>query len=189
MNNDAKAIVLYYSVSGNTQKVARSIFSTVSEFIESSELVEIKPGLDLPYLDYNLIFLGTPVYHFLPPKPAIAFLESSFGALGGVVPATPEKPDCAAVVFCTYAGGHTGSREAVPCLTYIGQHFEHAGIRVVDHWAVVGAYPPAGEDYNKRGRLGDIAGRPNESDLKEIMGKTFGVMKQLGFIRPAPTDG
>jgi hypothetical protein len=93
-----------------------------------------------------------------------------------------ERPGHAAVVFCTYGGGHTGVREATPTLGYIGQHFEHAGIRVVAEWPVVGEFRKAGEDYNKTGRLGDISGRPNENDLREIAGRTYGVLKQLGLI-------
>ena len=34
----------------------------------------------------------------------------------------------------------------------------------------------------KRGRLGDVSGRPNENDLREIAGKTYGVLKQLALI-------
>jgi hypothetical protein len=183
MADNSRAIVLYSSVTGNTRKVAETIFSTVSEHIKDLEIAELQPDSRVPYYDYDLVFLGVPVHHFLPPKALLPYFEEHFFAeTGKVQPAAPEKPGCAAVVFCTYGGGHTGRREAVPTLSYVAQHFEHAGIRVIDEWAVVGDHPQAGARYNKGGRLGDTSGRPNDNDLRDIAGRTYGVLKQLSLI-------
>ena len=183
MTDKPRILVLYSSITGNTKKVAETIYETASVHIKDTEITELKPDSQIRFYDYNLIFAGTPVHHYLPPKPMIKFFEKHFfDEAGPVLPAAPERPGHAAVVFCTYGGGHTGIREAAPALGYIGQHFEHAGIRVVAEWPVVGEFRKAGADYNKRGRLGDVSGRPNENDLREIAGKTYGVLKQLALI-------
>ena len=183
MTNKPRILILYSSITGNTKKVAETIYETVSAYIEDTELEELEPDSQIRYYDYDLIFAGTPVHHYLPPKPMIKiFEEHFFDETGPVLPAAPERPGHAAVVFCTFGGGHTGFREAAPTLGYIGQHFELAGIRVVAEWPVVGEFRQAGADYNKSGRLGDVSGRPNENDLQEIAGKTYGVLKQLALI-------
>jgi hypothetical protein len=85
-------------------------------------------------------------------------------------------------MFCTYGGGHTGVREAMPCLLYMQQIFEHAGIRVVEEWPVVGDFKQSSEEYNTTGRLGDIRGRPNESDLADIAGRTAGILRRMRYM-------
>jgi hypothetical protein len=96
------------------------------------------------------------------------------------LPAAPEKPGHFAVMFCTYGGGHTGIGEAIPLLKYMGQVFEHEGIRVVEEWPVVGEFPGINDpDYNTAGRLGDNTGRPNDSDLRIIAGQVSGLLRRL----------
>jgi len=51
MTDDSRAIVLYYSVTGNTRKVAEAVFSTVCENIANSEIVELGPDSRIPYYD------------------------------------------------------------------------------------------------------------------------------------------
>jgi flavodoxin len=172
-------LVLYWSKTGNTKKVAERIYTTVQAQGLPAEIHEITESLEIPFLDYNLIFCGAPVYAFLPPDVVKRFLKKQLPASNPTQPAAPELPGHAAVVFCTYGGGHTGMREAIPALKYMGQFFEHAGIRVVDEWAVVGEFPGADPEYNTAGRLGDISGRPSEQDLQEIEGKVTGLLKQL----------
>jgi flavodoxin len=182
INNQKKApsvVVLYWSKSGNTQKVAERIYETVKAQDLPVKIHEISESLEIPFLEYQLVFCGAPVYSFLPPDAVKQFLGKQLPASNPTRPAAPEIPGHAAVVFCTYGGGHTGVREAVPTLKYMGQFFEHAGIRVVEEWAVVGEFQKAGPEYNTAGRLGDISGRPNEQDLQAIEGKVKGLLKRL----------
>lgn len=172
-------LVLYWSKTGNTKKVAERIYTTVQSQNLSVEIREITESLEINVLEYHLVFCGAPVYAFLPPDAVKHFLKKQLPASNPTQPAAPELPGHAAVVFCTYGGGHTGVREAIPALKYMGQFFEHAGIRVVDEWAVVGEFQDAGPEYNTAGRLGDISGRPSEQDLQEIAGKVKGLLKQL----------
>jgi len=176
-----RALVLYWSHGGNTKKVAERIHATLGGQGITSELVEITPELRVDYLDYRLVFVGAPVYQFLPPKPVMAFLNGNWNrerVRGGA----PERPGHWVVVFCTYGGGHTGFREALPALKYMGQFFEHEGIRVVDEWGFVGDFPDAGADYTEHGRLGSIAGRPTEEDLEHAAGQVGGLIKRLSLL-------
>ena len=130
------------------------------------------------------MFIGVPVYGNLPPTPAIAFLERQKQRGVEILPCAPERPGIGAVVFCTYAGGHTGINEAVPVLKYAGQFLEHEGIRVIDEWAFLGSFPDADEAYRKGGRAGPNQDRPSEQDLRELEGKVKGLIKRMSLILP-----
>ena len=180
-----KATVLYWSHTGNTKKVAEAIFSTLEQRRVDVTLTEMKPELEVDYFDYHLVFVGAPVYTNLPPPPVSKFLLRRKRQSGAVVAAAPERPGRFAVVFCTFGGGHTGLSEAVPMLKYMGQAFEHMGIRVVDEWPVVGFFRDVkDESYNTDGRIGDITGRPDERDLEEIRGKVRGLLHRLQYKLP-----
>jgi menaquinone-dependent protoporphyrinogen IX oxidase len=182
-DSKCKAIILYWSNTGNTEKVAETIQTALVEKGIEPTIQKVKPKTEVNYFDYNLIFIGAPVYGNLPPPVVSKFLGSQRKGL--VFAAAPERPGHFAVVFCTYGGGHTGIRETVPTLSYMGQHLEHSGIRVVDEWAVVGEfYEISDENYNTNGRIGDIRGRPSEWDLKEIRGKVFGLLNRLKYKLP-----
>ncbi len=180
-----RAIVLFWSAGGNTRKVAEALHATLGELGLTAELREIDDGLSISYYDWDLILLGAPVYQFLPPKPVMAFLKDRSRTGGQVSLAAPERAGRFGVVFCTYSGPHTGIREAVPALKYMGQFLEHAGIPVVDEWAVVGEFHgDAHARSNLEGRLGDIRGRPNEGDLKEVSEKLRGLLRRLEHKLP-----
>jgi len=67
-------------------------------------------------------------------------------------------------------------------LKYMGQVFEHEGIRVVEEWPVVGEFPGINDpNYNTAGRLGNVTGRPNDSDLRVIAGQVSGVLRRLQY--------
>jgi hypothetical protein len=137
------------------------------------------------YLDYNLIFLGAPVYENLAPRPVLSFLHKNRRRDGvELIASAPEIPGVAAVPFCTYGGGHTGYNEADPMLKHIGQYFEHEGIRVVDYLAFVGVFPETDESYNIDGRFGDIRKRPDKHDLDEVEGRVRGILRRLHRVLP-----
>lgn len=174
-----KVLVLYWSKGGNTRKVAETIHETVQSFSIPSEIAEIKADLDLDVYSYKMVFAGSPVYFNLAPQPVMKFLKKLRGRAANMA-AAPEKPGHYAVTFCTYGGGHTGVDEAIPLLKFMGQAFAHDGIRVVDEWPVVGDFPGISDpNYNTAGRIGDVMGRPNESDLKVIAGQVSGVLRRL----------
>lgn len=174
-----RARVLYWSAGGNTRKVAQALHEALIDLGWTSELGEITPELDVSLDDPALLLIGAPVYQFLPPEPVRKFLQARMGA-AEVLPAAPERAGRFAVVFCTYSGPHTGRREAEPMLKYTGQFLEHMGVRVVEEWAVVGEFhDPSRSRMNVEGRLGDIRGRPNASDLADVCGRLRGLVKRI----------
>jgi flavodoxin len=176
-----KALVLYWSKGGNTRKVADTIHRTVQDHGISSQIKEITSDLEVDVFSYELVFLGAPVYFNLAPQPVMKFLQSLRSRAKNQA-AAPEKPGHYAVVFCTYGGGHTGVGEALPLLKYMGQVFEHEGIRVVEEWPVVGDFPEITDPhYNTAGRLGDVTGRPDVADLRVVAGQVAGLLRRLQY--------
>jgi hypothetical protein len=179
-HNTMKAITLYWSSGGNTARVARSLHDTLEQADLTARLQEISPDLSINYYDYDLVLLGAPVYQFLPPEPVQDFLNAHQDSISDVRAACPEKPGHFGVVFCTYGGPHTGVREALPSLLYMGQFLEHAGIRVMDELPVVGEFhAEERQPLNTRGRLGDIRGRPNDSDLRAVSEQLRGILRRV----------
>jgi len=83
------------------------------------------------------------------------------------------------VVYCTYGGAHTGVNEAIPAVKFMGQLFDHLGFEIVAEWYFIGAYPAQGrmKDFSATGRLGNIAGRPNDADLDDLAQRVAGVLR------------
>ena len=185
---EGKALVLYWTKNGNTEKVARRIHDTLQRAGMTVSIERISPELTVEYLDYNLIFLGAPVYENLSPKPVLVFLSKNRKREGvKLLASAPEVPGVAAVPFCTYGGGHTGYNEAEPMLKHIGQYFEREVFRVVDHLALVGGFPEAEESYNTEGRFGDIRQRPDEHDQQELAWRVRGILRRLHRFLPLGT--
>jgi len=181
---EKKSLTLYWSKNGNTERVARCIHETLQKAGIEDSLLRMTKDLEVEYREYNLVFLGAPVYENLPPKPVVAFLKRHKKRGVPIVASAPEVPGIAAVPFCTFGGGHTGINEAVPMLRYIGQFFEHEGVRVLDEIAVPGVFPEADEAYNNRGRFGIIADRPSEQDLREVQGRVLGILRRMHRVLP-----
>jgi flavodoxin len=165
-----KAAVIYWSKTGNTEKVAMAI----KEGLETSGVqvlfkrIEDAEGID--FYDYDLTCVGFPSYQWHPPEPVDAFLKSKFNGYrqkGFVKTNAPKISGKNALIFCTYSGPHTGINEAIPAGKYAGQFFEHLGFTVVDEWYILGEFHGS-EERSTRGRMGDIRGRPSEEDLKKV---------------------
>jgi hypothetical protein len=168
MMTDAK--VLYWSQTGNTEKVVRALEEGLQRGGMSVSMERIERTTDVDLTAYDLICVGFPSYRWSPPKPVDDFLNRVFDKYrrqGWVTLGAPPRSKTRALIVCTYSGPHTGLREAVPAGEYAGQFFEHLGIPVVDAWYVVGEFHGR-EDASTQGRLGDIRGRPNEDDLNRV---------------------
>jgi hypothetical protein len=165
-----RAAVLYWSKTGNTEKVAGAIRESLTSAGADVLFERVEKATDIDYFDFDLIFLGFPSYKWRPPQPVEEFLDAKHREhhkKGQVRPAGPEVAGLRAVVFCTYSGTHTGLREAVPATLVAGQYFEHVGIPVIAEWHVVGEFHGSIE-ASTEGRLGDIRGRPNSDDLEKV---------------------
>jgi len=165
-----KALVIYQSITGNTEKVAKSIHSGLTEGGFKSTIKTIKDATDEDFYAYDLVCFGAPSYNWHVPKPTDDFLKAKFNQYkkdGKIITNAPKIQGKNSLVFCTYSGPHTGIREAIPVGKYIGQFFEHFGFSVVDEWYILSEFV-GNEELSTKGRMGDIRGLPTEHELTRI---------------------
>jgi hypothetical protein len=176
-----KTVVIYWSETGNTEKVALAINDALDAAGAKVLLKRVEEAGDIDWYDYDLVCIGFPSYQWSPPKPVDRFLKEKFrtyGKQGYIKTGAPKVPGKHVLIFCTYSGPHTGINEAIPAGKYAGQFFEHLGFTVLDEWYVVGEFHGSLE-RSTQGRLGDIRGRPNAEDLAKIRQDTRQLLRQL----------
>jgi len=165
-----KALIIYWSKTGNTEKVALAIkqgleAATVQVTIKKQEEAE-----NVDYFDYDLVCVGAPSYSWHPPEPMANFLKNKFAAYrkeGKIKPCAPKISGKNALIFVTYSGPHTGMDEATPAGKYMRQFFEHLGFTVLDEWYVLSEFHGSLEN-STQGRMGDIRGKPTREELAKI---------------------
>ncbi|MFA5364305.1 MAG: flavodoxin domain-containing protein [Candidatus Bathyarchaeia archaeon] len=165
-----QAVILYWSSTGNTKKVANAILAGLESAGVTVTVKEITSTVDVNYFDYDLVCVGCPSYQWSPPKPVTAFLLKKFEEYkkqGKIKPSAPIVVGKHALVFCTYSGPHTGLDEATPVGKYIGQFFEHLGFTVLGEWYILSEFHGSLE-HSTQGRMGDIRGKPTADDLNRI---------------------
>lgn len=176
-----KTLILYWTHTGNTAKVAAAIAAGLRAAGAAPEMLRLDDTLKVDLFAYDLICLGFPSYQWRPPEPVDRFLRTEFAAArkeGRVKIGAPPVPGKHALIFCTYSGPHTGIREAIPAALYAGQYLEHMGIPVIDEWYIIGEFHGS-EEASTRGRLGDIRGRPNLEDLAQVTEDARALAAQL----------
>jgi hypothetical protein len=164
------ALIIYWSGTGNTKKVAETIHQTLQKAGVSSSLKRVEEADDEDLFNYDLVLMGAPSFMWQPPELVQKYIKGKMGYYGkrGVIkPCAPSVPGKRAVVFVTYSGPHTGVNEAIPVGKYLGQFFEHLGFNLVGELYIVGEFHGS-EENSTRGRLGDIRGRPNQQDLDNV---------------------
>ncbi|MCW4025172.1 MAG: flavodoxin domain-containing protein [Candidatus Bathyarchaeota archaeon] len=164
------ALIVYWSKTGNTQKVAESIEQGLKEANYAVTVKKPEDAQDVEYFDYDLVCVGAPSYSWHPPEPMTQFLKKKFNQYrqqGMIKPCAPKVPGKYAIVFVTYSGPHTGLDEATPVGKDIGQYFEHIGFSVIAEWYVLGEFHGSLE-HSTMGRMGDIRGKPTVEDLEKI---------------------
>lgn len=135
-----KSLVVYYSKSGNTEKIARAIATGLEAELKKIEEIENVSS-------YELICIGTPVHAFAPAKPIKKFLKE-----------LPDLPGKKGAGFCTmHAFGDKRT------LRIIKEKSEVKGIKFLSGFSCRGASSIFGDIgpkiFNK--------GKPNEEDLKK----------------------
>lgn len=166
----SKALVVYLSITGNTEKVAYSIYDGLTEAGFQTAMVKVQEAENEDFYNYDLVCFGAPSYHWHIPKPADDYLKAKFSQYkkhGRIIPCAPKIPGKNCLVFCTYSGPHTGIREAIPAGKYIGQFFEHFGFTIVDEWYILSEFIGS-EENSLNGVMGDIRGLPSERDLARL---------------------
>ncbi|OGO19713.1 MAG: hypothetical protein A2144_05900 [Chloroflexi bacterium RBG_16_50_9] len=165
-----KALIIYWSGTGNTKKVAETIDKTLKDGGVKSVLKRVEEARDDDLYEYDLVFIGAPSHMWQPPAPVLKYVREKmdyYRERGAIKLCAPKLPGKKGVVFVTYSGPHTGFNEALPVGKYLGQFMEHMGFDVAGEWYVVGEFHGR-ENESIKGRLGDIRGRPNQQDLDSI---------------------
>ena len=165
-----KALVVYWSKTGNTKKVAQAIRQGLEEAGLHVTIKEQPEAGDEDFFDYDLVCVGAPAYSWHPPEPMDKYLKSKFGKYrqaGKIKPSAPKIPGKNALIFVTYSGPHTGIDEATPAGKYMAQFFEHLGFVVKDEWYILSEFHGSLEN-STMGRMGDVRGKPTEEDLRKI---------------------
>jgi flavodoxin len=175
------ALIIYWSKTGNTEKVASAIKKGLEETSIQVTMKRPEEAENIDYFDYDLVCVGAPSYSWHPPEPMTNFLKKKFAAYrqqGKIKLSAPKVPGKDALIFVTYSGPHTGIDEATPAGKYIRQFFEHIGFNVIDEWYILSEFHDSLENSTK-GRMGDIRGKPTSGDLQKVMEDTKRVASKL----------
>ena len=178
---EKKAVVLHWSRTGNTEKVARRIEEGLNEAGLDVSLMTIDEAEEVDYFDYDLVCIGFPSYEWHTPKPVSNFLRKHLNnhrREGKVKYGSPKVPGKNVLIFCTYSGPHTGIDEATPAGDYAEQFFGHIGFNVLDKWYVLSEFI-GNEAASTKGRMGDIRGRPTDDELNAIREKAVKLFEKL----------
>jgi flavodoxin len=165
------ALILYFSSTGNTEKVAQALRLGLEE---AGVLVTIKKpheAANVDYLDFDLVCVGSPAIQWHPAKPLDDLLRAKldfYRNQGKIKPSAPKLAGKNALIFVTYSGPHTGLDEAIPAGKYMAQFFAHIGFNIIGEWYVLSEYRGNLENSTK-GKMGDIRGKPSGEDLLKIM--------------------
>ncbi len=176
-----KSLILYDSIGGNTEKVAKCIYDTLKGSTNKIDFMKFSSDIDVDLFEYDLVFLGSPVIDWLPTKRMMEFVKKKlkfYSGQGKIKPSSPIGLRKYGICFCTYAGPHIGKNEALPMTMWLRSFLEHLGYAVLDQWHIVGQFHKE-TDMNTQGRLGNILGRPNDKDLLEVENRTKGVVGAL----------
>lgn len=72
-----KAIILFCSITGNTQKVAKAIDKGLKDGGMETTLIKFEDAEEIDYFDYDLVCVGAPSYNWSVPKPFNDYLKKS----------------------------------------------------------------------------------------------------------------
>jgi flavorubredoxin len=175
------AAIIYWSKTGNTEKVAAAIKESLRDNGVQVTYRRAEEAGDLDWFAYDLVCVGFPSYGWSPPQPVTELLKAKFAEYrrqGRIKTGAPKVPGKHALVFCTYSGPHTGVDEAIPAVKYAGQFFAHLGFTVLDEWCIVGEFHGS-EERSTMGVLGDIRGRPNADDLSKVREDTAKLLERM----------
>ena len=163
-------LIVYWSKTGNTEKVAKAIKEGLEEAGLIINVKKPEEAQNTDFFNYDLICIGAPSYSWHLPEPMAKFLKEKFAFYrkqGKIKPSAPKVPGKNALIFVTYSGPHTGINEAIPVGKDVRQFFEHIGFTVIDEWYILSEFHGSLE-YNTKGKMGDIRGKPTKEDLEII---------------------
>ncbi len=179
-----KVLNVYASLNGQTEKIALAVTQAAKDAGCTVTTLNIQKDKTHPDpLEYDLVFMGSGVYSWLPGKAMIKWMDEQMEAAkkaNRILPNSPRIPGKFAALYCTYAGPHTGEAEAIPAVKYMGQLYDHLGMTIAAEWCIPGAFVPSKMQFmNTQGRMGNIEGRPNEQDIASVQGKVIALIESL----------
>ena len=180
-----KSLVLYSSITGNTEKVAKRMADVLRTEGHDVAFVKVDEKTNVDLLAYDLVFLGSAVHQWLPTKMLMNYVKhmlKRYFSSGVIAPSSPIRPCKYAVCFCTYSGPHTGISEAIPATKWMKAFLEHVGFTVLEEWHTIGEFRNS-EENSTKGRFGNIKGRPDEHDLAEIEDRVIGILNALKLCK------
>lgn len=176
-----KALIIYFSSTGNTQKVALAIYVGLEAEGILVELKKPQEAANIDFYDYDLVCVGSPSIEWQPAKPIVDLLKAKLNLnrnQGKIKPCAPKVAGKNALIFCTYSGPHTGIDEAIPAGKTMRQYFEHFGFNILGEWYVPSEFHNR-EDLSTQGKLGDIRGKPTADELAKIKKDAQQIAKTL----------
>ena len=176
-----KTLVLYDSITGNTEKIADTIYKTLKENRVETDLLRPEMFGDTDFFEYDIVFIGSGVIDWLPTENLMTLLRRKlkyYSKEGKVLPSAPILPGKFGVCFCTFSGPHIGIREALPMTMWLRCFFEHIGYTVLEELHYSGEFHNRNE-MNASGRYGDISGRPDARDLEDVKNKVQGILRSV----------
>ena len=172
MAKGKRGLILYQSLSGNTEKVALRFKKAFEKKGWQCDMFKVDKEMDvdnLPfnYDDYDFMCAGSGVYMALPGKEItdIMFKYTHQTRRAGKIVRVHRKITPGprkGVVFVTYAGTHLGPKEAEPALSLLELNIEHLKFQCIGRFSCPGGI---GNRKTPGQWFGDISGRPNERDL------------------------
>lgn len=176
-----KALIVYFSSSGNTQKVALAICVGLEAGGLQVALKKPHEAVNIDFYDYDLVCVGSPSIEWQPAKPILDLLKAKLNqnrSQDKIKPCAPKIPGKNALIFCTYSGPHTGIDEAIPAGKTMRQYFEHFGFNMLGEWYIPSEFHGR-EDLSTQGKLGDIRGKPTADELAKIKKDAQQIAKSL----------
>ncbi len=181
MDTVKKAVIIYYSATGNTAKVASAIQLGLEEAGFLVETKKPQEAANIDFFNYDLVCVGSPSIEWQPAKPMADLLKAkldTYRTQGKIKLCAPKVPGKNAIVFVTYSGPHTGIDEATPAGKTMRQYFEHLGFTVKAEWYVISEFHGRLEN-STFGKLGDIRGKPTVLELAKIKSDTVQIAQKL----------
>ena len=175
------ALILYWSQTGNTEKVAQAIRLGLEEAGIQVTVKKPNEAENTDYFDYDLVCVGSPSIQWHPAKPIDDFLKNKLATYrkqGKIKPQAPKISGKNALIFCTYSGPHTGLDEATPAGKYMRQFFEHIGFNITGEWYVLSEFHGS-EENSTQGKMGNIRGKPTGEDLLKIKEDAKGLASKI----------
>ena len=174
MSKIKKGLILYQTMTGNTEKVALRFKKAFEKKGWQCDMFKVDKDMDVDNLpfdfeEYDFMCAGSGVYKALPGQELvdIMFRYTHRPRRAGKIVRVHRKitpGPKTGVVFVTYAGTHLGPKEAEPALSLLDLNIEHLRFKCIGRFSCPGGIskrPTPGQWF------GDIRGRPNERDLQK----------------------